>query len=843
MSPVSRRKAGLIKGESVVMRSVWRILAVASLSAGALSPATASPVSDSAGAALPDHWPALTAPAADPAVERRIDTLIAAMSLEQKVGQVIQGDIGSTKPDDVARYHLGSILNGGSSSPGGDEFGPASAWVAAADAYYEASMRPNGGLPRVPVMWGSDAVHGHNNIVGATLFPHNIGLGAARNPALMEKIGQVTAIEMRVTGLDWTFAPTIAVARDDRWGRTYESFGEDPAIATSYAAALVHGLQGRRGDADWLRGSHIIATAKHFLADGGTADGRDRGDAKIAEAELIRLHAPAYVAALKADVQSVMASFSGWNGVKMHGNASLLTGVLKQRWGFDGFVVGDWDGHAKVPGCAPTDCPAAIDAGLDMYMGPASWKGLYASTLAAARSGELPMARLDDAVRRILRVKMRAGLFEAGKPSTREYAGRYELLGVPDHRAVARQAVQESLVLLKNDGILPLKPDARILVAGDGADNVAKQSGGWTLTWQGTGTKPEHFPGATSIFTGVRDAVATAGGQAELSVEGRFTTKPDAAIVVFGEDPYAEFQGDRADLYFDDTRGSLDTMKRLKAAGIPMVAVFLSGRPLWVNPHINAADAFVAAWLPGSEGGGVADVLFGKADFKGTLPFSWPADAKGAPLNIGDAKYKPLYRFGFGLKLADRAPASPLSEDPGIIVEQPLTGPIFARGRAVGTHQLQIDGANDSPQAISGAADNGVIAVRPVDRDAQEDAREISWSGKSRGALIVANRRAADLSGAGPLALTLEARVDEAPTAPAMLELRCGPGCTARLDIAPRLAAIAGQGWQTLAIPLSCLSGARLDNVTAPFALSSSASMRLTLSSITLTPVKESPCR
>lgn len=823
----------------MVMQSAWRALIVAGLWASQAAPAVAA----EQGFAHPANWPAITAPNSDPAIEARIDALLAAMSIEQKVGQIIQGDIASTTPDDVAQYHLGSILNGGSSSPGGEEFGPPSTWVAAADAYYDASMRPNGNLPRIPVMWGSDAVHGHNNIVGATLFPHNVGLGAARNPALMEKIGQVTAIEMRVTGLDWTFAPTIAVARDDRWGRTYESFGEDPAITTTYAAALVHGLQGRRGDADWLKGPHIIATAKHFLADGGTDGGRDRGEATLSEADLIRLHAPAYVAALKADVQSVMASFSGWNGAKMHGNASLLTGVLKQRWGFDGLVVGDWDGHAKVPGCTPTDCPATIAAGLDMYMGPASWKGLYASTLAATKSGRLSMDRLDDAVRRILRVKLRAGLFEAGKPSARPLAGRYELLGAADHRAAARQAVRESLVLLKNDGVLPLRAGAHILVTGDGADNVAKQSGGWTLTWQGTGTRPEHFPGATSIFAGVRDVVKAGGGTAELSADGRFAAKPDAAIVVFGEDPYAEFQGDRADLYFDDARGSLDIMKQLKAAGIPVVAVLLSGRPLWVNRHINAADAFVAAWLPGSEGGGVADVLFGKSDFKGKLPFSWPAKAKGAPLNVGDADYKPLYRFGFGLTLTDRTPAPALSEDPDIVVDQLLTGPIFARGRAVGTRLLQIDGANDSPQAISGAADNGAIAVRPVDRDAQEDAREVSWSGKSRGTLIIANPHAADLSGAGPLALTLALKVDQAPSAPAMLELRCGPGCTARLDIAPRLAAIAGKGWQSVTIPLSCLPDARLDHITAPFALSSSASMRLTLSSIALTSVKETPCR
>lgn len=792
--------------------------------------------------ANPARWPAVAPqPASDPAIESRIDAILAAMSLEQKVGQIIQGDIASTTPEDVARYHLGSVLNGGSSSPGGDEFGPASAWVAAADAYYEASMRPNGTLPRIPVMWGSDAVHGHNNIVGATLFPHNIGLGAARNPALMEKIGQATAIEMRVTGLDWTFAPTIAVARDDRWGRTYESFAEDPAVVRDYATAFVHGLQGRRGDSDWLRGPHIVATAKHFIADGGTLSGRDRGDAQIAEEELIRLHAPGYVAALDAGVQSVMASFSGWNGVKMHGNRSLLTGVLKQRWGFDGLVVGDWDGHAKVPGCVPADCPASIAAGLDMFMGPASWKGLYASTLDAAKSGKLPMARLDDAVRRILRVKLRAGLFEAGKPSSRAYAGRYELLGAPAHRAVARQAVRESLVLLKNNGVLPLKRSARILVAGDGADNVGKQSGGWTLTWQGTGTKPAHFPGATSIFAGVRDAVKAAGGSAELSVEGGFTAKPDAAIVVFGEDPYAEFQGDRADLYFDDRAGSLATMQRLKAAGVPVVAVFLSGRPLWVNRHLNAADAFVAAWLPGSEGGGVADVLFGKADFTGRLPFSWPADAKGAPLNAGDAGHKPLYRYGYGLTLKDRGSAAPLSEDPGIVLDRPAAGPLFARGRAAGTWLLQIDGANDSAQTITGAADNGAVAVRPVDRDAQEDAREIAWSGRSRGTVQIVGPRAVDLSKAGPLSLTFDLRVDEAPAGPVMLEFRSAGGA-ARLDIAARLAPLAGKGWQTLAIPLACLPGASLDRVTAPLVLSSSGRARLTLAAAALSPAKEPTC-
>lgn len=801
----------------------------------------ASIAAQEAGTAAPTRWPAVTTVPRDAAIERRVEAILAAMSLEQKVGQIVQGDIASTTPDDVARYHLGSVLNGGSSSPGGDEFGPAAAWVAAADAYHAASMRPNGRLPRIPVMWGSDAVHGHNNIVGATLFPHNIGLGAARDPVLMRRIGAVTAAELRVTGLDWTFAPTIAVARDDRWGRTYESFAEDPEILPAYARALVEGLQGRRGERDWLRGPHVIATAKHFIADGGTTDGRDRGDAAASEAELIRIHAPGYVAALGAGVQSVMASFSSWNGVKMHGNASLLTGVLKRRWGFDGLVVGDWDGHARVPGCTPTDCPAAVAAGLDMYMAPASWKGVWQSTLAAARAGTLPMARLDDAVRRVLRVKLRAGLFEAGKPSSRPLAGRYELLGSPAHRAVAREAVAKSLVLLKNTGVLPLKPGKRLLVAGDGADDVAKQSGGWTLTWQGTATKPEHFPGATSIFAGLRAAAQARGGQAELSPDGAFTTRPDAAVVVFGEDPYAEFQGDRADLFYDDAR-SLAVLRRLKAAGVPTIAVFLSGRPLWVNRHLNAADAFVAAWLPGSEGGGVADVLFGRRDFTGKLSFSWPADARGRPLNRGDAEYRPLFPYGYGLTSRDRRAFAPLPEDPGIAVDAVTTALVFDAGRALGGRRMTIDAANDSPQGLASTGDNGVVAVRAVDRDAQEDARAVTWSGRARGTFAVANARAADLSGAGPLMLSLALRVDTAPTAPVALEIRCGPACAGRVDVTRALAALAGRGWGRLDLPLRCLPGLDLAGVTAPLALSTSGRLGITLSRIALEPAKDVPC-
>jgi beta-glucosidase len=405
------------------------------------------------GIATPKLWPIVKDPVAkDPAIEARIKDLLSRMSLEQKVGQVVQADLGSVTPEDVYKYHLGSVLNGGNSAPGGKQWAPAPEWLADADRFYDASVRPHGNLPIIPITWGSDAVHGHNNVTGATLFPHNIGLGAMRNPELMRKIGAATAVEMRVTGLDWTFAPTLAVVRDDRWGRTYESYSENPAVVASYARPLVEGLQGRVGSKDWLKGSHIVATAKHFVGDGGTNGGKDQGDNISSEAELRDIQAAGYKPAIEGGIQSIMASYNSWHGEKMHGNKSLLTDVLRGRMNFGGFVVGDWNGHGQVAGCKPTDCAASFNAGLDMFMAPDSWKELYVNTLAQAKDGRISMARLDEAVARILRVKLRAGLFEAGRPSSRPLAGQFEKIGSPEHRAIARQAVRESLVLLKNEG-------------------------------------------------------------------------------------------------------------------------------------------------------------------------------------------------------------------------------------------------------------------------------------------------------------------------------------------------------------------------------------------------------
>ena len=765
----------------------------------------------------PARWPAATSPMPrDAALEAKIDTLMARMSLEQKVGQVVQGDIASITPADVRRYHLGSVFNGGNSDPGGKYNAPAKDWLVLADAFWDASTAKQGNLPYIPAIWGIDAVHGHSNVVGATLFPHNIGLGAMRDPELMRRIGRATAIEMRVTGIDWTFAPTIAVVRDDRWGRTYEGFGERPEIATSYAGPLVEGLQGRIGDRDWLKGGHVIATAKHFLGDGGTKGGKDQGDAVMSETELRDLFAPPYYAALKAGVQSVMASFSSWNGAKMTGNPSLLTGVLKERMGFDGFIVGDWNAHGQVPGCTNTNCPAALKAGLDIYMAPESWKGIWETTLAGVKAGTIPMATLDEAVRRVLRVKFRAGIFDAVKPSARPYAGRYELLSSPEHKAIARQAVAESLVLLKNTGVLPLKANARVLVAGDAADDVARQAGGWTLSWQGTDTKPADFPNATSIWRGIAAEVKANGGQASLAADGRFTTKPDAAIVVFGETPYAEFQGDKADVAFDDPADNLAVMKRLKAAGVPVVAVFLSGRPLWVNSYLNAADAFVAAWLPGSEGAGVADVLFGRSEFKGKLPYSWPKRSDQTPLNVGDRNYDPLFAYGFGLTTKDRGALAMLPEARANAGGDRNT--LFAGGKVTSGRRLLL-GTGDQLSANPGP---DLISQRPADRSAQEDSVRIAWTGAGAAtAAFVGDAQDLTREANGDVALLVDLRVDAGPTAPVTLN---------GVPVTDRLRALNGR-WGQVAVPLRCLRS-DLAMVARPFAITTAGRLDVTVSRV-----------
>jgi beta-glucosidase len=616
----------------------------------------------------PEQWPRLKAvPPPDPALEGRLSTLLARMTPEQKVGQLIQADIGSFTPADLKQYPLGSILNGGNSSPGGDKLAAAREWLALAERFYQASLSaPNS--TGIPLLWGTDAVHGDNNVPGATLFPHNIGLGAMRDPPLLRRIGEITALEVRVTGLDWAFAPTLAVARDARWGRTYESYSEDPTLVQQCARAYIRGLQGDPGTPQFLDGAHVLATAKHFLGDGATENGTDEGDSRESETQLREIDAAPYQAALGVGVQTVMASYSSWQGLKSHANRVLLTEVLKGRMGFEGLVIGDWDAHAQLPGCTSAHCPQAINAGIDVLMAPDNWRALYANTLEDVRAGRIPAARLDDAVRRVLRVKLRLGLDREGPPSQRRYAGQFELLGSDEHRAIARQAVRESIVLLKNHNhLLPLPARAHVLVAGEGADSIRRQSGGWTIDWQGTEPNAA-FPHAESIFAAIARYVRAHGGSAVLSEAGQFTERPDVAIVVFGEAPYAEYRGDLATLAYSpkDPR-ALELLRRLKGQGLPVVTIFLSGRTLSVNAELNAADAFVAAWLPGTEGGGIADVLFRSAqgavryDFRGRLPFAWPRTAHPPALRER-AGEPPLFPRGYGLRYADAGELAPLPE-------------------------------------------------------------------------------------------------------------------------------------------------------------------------------------
>jgi beta-glucosidase len=708
-------------------------LAAAALAVAACASAQPNAPAIGAGVANPAIWPKYDYPVpAEAVVEARIAELLGRMTLEEKIGQLVQADLCCVTPDDVRTYNLGSVLNGGNSGPGGDDLAPAAKWLEAADAFYEASVDTSDGGVGIPIVWGTDAVHGHSNIIGATIFPHNIGLGAMHDAALIERIGAATATEIRVTGQEWTFAPTVTVPQDFRWGRAYEGYSSDPALVSSYVGAMVRGLQGPPDGGSILARGKVIASTKHFLADGGTDRGVDQGDATISEQVLRDIHGAPYGPAIEEGVATVMASFSSWQGVKMTGNKSLLTDVLKERMDFGGFVVSDWNAHGQVEGCTNESCPQALLAGIDMYMAPDTWKALYQSLLTQAKSGAIPTARIDDAVARILRVKFRLGLFEAGKPSSRALAGQWDLLGSAEHRALAREAVRRSLVLLKNQGVLPLKPGGRLLVAGDGADDIARQSGGWTLTWQGTGVDNSHFPGATSLWEGLRAAVNEGGGSAELSPDGSFTRRPDAAVVIFGEKPYAEFQGDRASLQLDpELAGPYETMRRLKDQGIPVVAVMITGRPLYVNPALNAADAFVVAWLPGSEGAGVADVLVGGGDgaanfdFMGKLPTAWPRTA-----DMADGA---LFPFGYGLTYdTPRAEWAALPEVAGVSAGDSRT--FFAAGAPAASWSLSIvdqtrPGSQTRLTSFPAEALDGRARITAEDASVQEGARRFRIAG------------------------------------------------------------------------------------------------------------------
>ena len=576
------------------------------------------------GSPVPSASPSPSNPPPGAATPPNVENLLAQMTVEEKVGQMAQAErtyLGAES--DIRDYLLGSVLSGGGSAP---PVNTPSSWADMYDRYQSFALATR---LRIPLLYGIDAVHGHNNVRGAVFFPHNIGLGCTRNAALVEEVARITAEEVVATGIRWTFSPCIAVPRDERWGRTYEGFGETPELASMMAPAAVRGYR-----------SGILACAKHYLADGGTSRGRDQGDASITEAELRAIHLPGYRAAVEAGVGSIMVSFSSWNGVKMHANRHLLTEVLKGELGFQGFLVSDWGAIDQLPGNYADQIQTAINAGLDMVMVPGRYREFTATLRSLVASGRVPQSRIDDAVARILRQKVRLGLFERPM-ADRSRAGD---VGGAAHRAVARDAVRQSLVLLKNQGrTLPIpKTAVRIHVAGRSMDDIGNQCGGWTISWQGT--SGAITPG-TTILQAIRSTSPTT--TVTTSLDGSGAAGADVAVVVVGEAPYAEGLGDRSDLALgaDDVA----VVERVKRAGVPTVVVLVSGRPLIIDRALALSDAFLAAWLPGTEGQGVADVLFGDFSPSGKLSHSWPRSMSQVPINVGDPSYDPLFPYGYGL--------------------------------------------------------------------------------------------------------------------------------------------------------------------------------------------------
>ncbi|MGP4020738.1 glycoside hydrolase family 3 protein [Saccharopolyspora sp. 5N708] len=597
------------------------VLAAVACTAAAVTPALAAAPTDYRDASLP--------------VADRVDDLMARMSLQDKIGQMTQAEREAADPNAAASSGVGSILSGGGSAPSPNT---AEAWADMYDAYQQAAIATPLGIP---IIYGVDAVHGHNNVQGATIFPHNIGLGAANNAELTERIGRATAEEVAGTGIDWDFAPCLCVARNDRWGRTYESFGETPE-RPSAQASIVNGLQGASLNAP----GSVLATAKHYVGDGGTTGGDDQGNTQISEQELRAIHLPPFQAALDRGVGSVMISYSSWNDAKMHVNDYLINGVLKGELGFTGFVVSDWQGIDKVDGqegFTADEVRGAINAGIDMVMVPYDYQQFMDLLRAEVDAGRVPMSRIDDANRRILTKKFELGLFE--QPFTdRSFT---PTVGSPEHRAIAREAVRESQVLLKNDGnVLPMAKDGgKIFVAGKNADDIGNQSGGWTISWQGS--SGPITPG-TTILQGIQQAV-TPNTQVTYERNGNgIDNTYRAAIAVVGETPYAEGEGDRPEgMGLDDEDKA--TIARLKESGVPVIVVTVSGRPLDVAADLPQWNALVAAWLPGTEGAGVADVLFGDYNPTGTLPMTWMTGVAQQPINDGDGQ-QALFPYGFGLR-------------------------------------------------------------------------------------------------------------------------------------------------------------------------------------------------
>jgi len=819
-------------------------------------------------------WPSIQSEIRrDPLTELIVAAMVSRMSLKEKVGQMTQAEIQSITPEQVRVNHIGSVLNGGGSWPKKDNKHATPAdWLALADAYWDAALAADGKV-KIPIMWGIDAVHGNNNVFGATLFPHNIGLGAAHDPCLVRRIARATAEQVRVTGQDWAFAPTLAVVRDDRWGRTYEGFSEDPAITRAYAAAYVGGLQsagegeGEGHSVRRLRG--ILATAKHFIGDGGTAQGRDQGVNPSPEAILREIHGQGYFGALGAGAQTVMISFSSWTneqlGItegKVHGSRYLITDVLKGKMGFDGLVVSDWNGIGQVAGCNNFRCAKALNAGIDVFMVPADWPQFIQETINLVESHEVPMSRIDDAVTRILRVKLRAGLFGARRPSQRRLAGDANALV---HRELAREAVQRSAVLLKNNGnVLPLprNNNKKVLVVGKGAKSFSIQTGGWTLTWQGTGNDNADFPTGETVLAGIGRVVGDANVTFDETAQNVDPSQFGAVIAVIGETPYAEGFGDigktrtleHAARYPSD----LVALNRVAGHGVPVVTIFFSGRPAYVNKELNRSDAFIAAFLPGTEAGAIADLLFRDArgrigrGFSGKLSYSWPAAACQTPLNVGDTPYEPLFKYGFGLGYRDQVSLGELDEtSPPIGCGQTPGGGTATQdleiyvGRSVDPYVLYIGapvnwGGMRVDENSSAATTLGDISVQTTDVNTQGDGRKVTWTGTgqiySQSAGEVDLRSYLNARGA----LVFDAIVGQSPVGSVKMRVDCTYPCFGEVDTTNLFSL--GK-WpvgvrRTVKIPLQCFSAnnAEMSHVNTPLLIYTEHAFQLSVANVRWVP-------
>lgn len=571
-------------------------------------------------------------------VEARVADLLSRMTLDEKIGQMIQIERQAfTDPADLVTYNIGSILSGGGSNPTPNS---GQAWADMYDGYQSVAITSR---LHIPLIYGVDAVHGHNNLKNAVIFPHNIGLGCSRNPELVKQAARITALEVMGTGIDWTFSPCIAVVRNERWGRTYEGFGESTDLVTQMGVASVLGYQG-----DSLSATNgIVACAKHYIGDGGTTNGQDQGNTEVNEQTLRQLYLEPYRQAIDAGVGTVMASYSSWNGQKMHGHKYLLTDVLKGELGFDGFVVSDYSGIDQLPGSYADQVEASVNAGMDMVMLPFNFKEFTSTMKMLVSQNKISQERIDDAVSRILRIKFRMGLFE--HPFTDR--SLTAMIGSAEHRDVARACVRESLVLLsKKDNVLPLpKNNAIIHVAGKNADDIGNQCGGWSIYWQGSSG---NITEGTTILEAIRNTAGAA--TVTTSADGSGASGADYGVAVIGETPYAEGAGDRADLNL--TSADIATVRNMKQMGMPVVVILISGRPMILDPILPYCDAVIAAWLPGTEGQGIADVLFGDFQPKGLLSHSWLASMKQVPINTGDADYSPLFAYGHGITTLENSP-------------------------------------------------------------------------------------------------------------------------------------------------------------------------------------------